>query len=154
MNIFGCARSMCLWLNRKINGVLVITTKNIPYEYSRYRKEKNKQEVAAYNDHMSSIDRCDQMMATYATTRKTSSKYCTEVKRTLAWKKSWKQVSEKICFWSVECALKKRYDEKPVLYVKVVGENCLFAQFVLRWTKDNKSSILLFHYSYNFFEFL
>ncbi|KAF2892424.1 hypothetical protein ILUMI_13749 [Ignelater luminosus] len=39
---------------------------------NRYGKEQNKpEEVATYNDHMSGIDRCDQMTATYATLRKT-----------------------------------------------------------------------------------
>lgn len=61
------------WKDKR--DVLVITTRNHPQMVSvrnRYGKEQMKpKEVASYNDHMSGIDRCDQMTATYSTPRKT-----------------------------------------------------------------------------------
>lgn len=61
------------WKDKR--DVLVISTRNHPRMVSvnnRYGKQTNKpEEVAVYNNHMSGIDRCDQMTATYATPRKT-----------------------------------------------------------------------------------
>lgn len=60
---------------REKRDVLVITTRNHPRMISvrnRYGKEKMKPiEVSTYNDHMSGVDRCDQMTATYSSPRKT-----------------------------------------------------------------------------------
>ncbi|KAF2898232.1 hypothetical protein ILUMI_07943 [Ignelater luminosus] len=63
------------WEWRDKRDVLVITIRNHSRTISvnnRFGKEKNNpEEVATYNDHMSGIDRCDQMTATYATSHKT-----------------------------------------------------------------------------------
>lgn len=61
------------WKDKR--DVLVITTRNHPQMVSvknRFGKEQIKPiEVSTYNDHMSGIDRCDQMTSTYSTPRKT-----------------------------------------------------------------------------------
>lgn len=61
------------WKDKR--DVLMITTRNHPgiiTVRNKYGQEKLKpREVASYNDHMSGVDRGDQMTATYNTTRKT-----------------------------------------------------------------------------------
>nr|CAI5821426.1 unnamed protein product [Callosobruchus analis] len=61
------------WKDKR--DVLMITTRNHPQlitSKNRFGKEKVKpEEVVVYNDHMSGIDRCDQMTSTYCSPRKT-----------------------------------------------------------------------------------